>query len=523
MNSWFWKKGLVFSIILPMMGTCGIANSVSIVNTHKSVFELKDDSIYFLSDEGNNRLNPLNPSLSSGDEVDLLIITHKNFKDELQELVDHKNSHGIQTTLITTEEIYRQYSGIDEQEQIKYCIKDYLDKYHIKYVLLVGGLRGYLRPPDKPAYWYVPVRYSHVDIDGFPETAYLCDLYYADIYDKEGEGIFQTWDTAGTGDEWDEPNNIFGEWKWVWDESENKLIEVKDERDLVPDVAIGRLACRTKKEVKIMVEKIITYESVNHSDDCDDCWFNRMIVVGGDSRDDRCRDEAGTILDNGTIEGKLASGMALDWVQTRFPDIEGVCFWPEENSHVSMLDPNIFPENFIAEQSNGSRFTYLVGHGRPGSWMNYPFHGNFQEFCYIFCYKDFPSIQNGDMLPVVVVHACNAATFDKNLFQNMRDTTLECFCWRLTCKENGGSIATVGNTAINYGSSGMEFTQSLSGYMSSRFFKVYGNGTDVVGDIWRGVITEYVDYIPKLNELNKQDYKTLESWVLLGDPSLRIG
>ena len=49
--------------------------------------------------------------------------------------------------------------------------------------------------------------------------------------------------------------------------------------DLIPDVAVGRLPCRSEKEVKIMVQKIITYETTVFNQP----WFSTMLVAAGDT------------------------------------------------------------------------------------------------------------------------------------------------------------------------------------------------------------------------------------------------
>ena len=49
--------------------------------------------------------------------------------------------------------------------------------------------------------------------------------------------------------------------------------------DLIPDVAVGRLPCRSEQEVKIMVQKIITYETTIFNQP----WFNTMLVAAGDT------------------------------------------------------------------------------------------------------------------------------------------------------------------------------------------------------------------------------------------------
>ena len=193
----------------------------------------------------------------SFDEYDLVIIAPEEFVSDLQPLVDHKNNHEIHTTIKTTESIYTEYDGRDNAEQIKYFIKDALESWNIKYVLLVGGKKGQLFD------WYVPVRYSNI-IDGSRYKFFISDLYYADIYKynkTSGQYEFDDWDSNR--------NNNFSEWRGT----------KKDIIDLKPDVIVGRLPCRNHNDVKNIVEKIIAYESTP----ADPSWYNRMICIGGDT------------------------------------------------------------------------------------------------------------------------------------------------------------------------------------------------------------------------------------------------
>ncbi len=198
------------------------------------------------------------------DVYDMVIIAPSEFSDALQKLVEHKNNYGVKTFLMTTEEIYSKYNGRDEPEKIKYFIKNAIEQYGIKYVLLVGGLKSliYAKPKDNKnagvTGWHLPVRYSNLIAE---EPGYLCDLYYADIY-KEG-GEFDDWDSNGNG--------IFAEWLDIEKEPDDVL-------DLYPDVAVGRLACRNLKEVEDVVNKIIEYEKNAYGSQ----WFKRILVVSGD-------------------------------------------------------------------------------------------------------------------------------------------------------------------------------------------------------------------------------------------------
>jgi len=424
------------------------------------------------------------------DKYDLLIICPKEFEDELERLKEHKEDHCIRTTIETVEEIYSNYNGKDKAEEIKYAVKDAIEESGIKYVLLVGGLKGLFCDPTNQSNWYVPARYSHLDLDGYPEQRYLCDLYFADIYDADGK--FCSWNSNG--------NRVFGEWKLLGGHEE------KDERDLSPDVYAGRLPCRNKWEAKIIVDKIITYEDGYPAGQE---WFDRMLLLGGDSYDDTNKNK--NYL--GIIEGKYANERAYENATRINPDCNPVGLWPEGGKELTV-------KNFLKEQSKGSGLTFLSGHGDWGTWYNHPRYADFQNWTNI-RRLHLTMLTNGDRLPVAVVGGCHTAGFDKNIWEGSTYFTVECFSWALTRKVSGGSIATLGDTSLEYGMGGKEFTEKYGGYLETHFFEVYGNGTDMLGEIWGKEITDYVNKYNAAEDM--LNCKVVENWVLLGDPSLKIG
>ena len=183
----------------------------------------------------NNEINYTNKN--SG--YNLLIITPSKYAKSLQPLVTHKNNVGMTANLVTLDEVYKQIGsmGRDNPEKIKYYIKYAIETWGIKYVLLVGNFRQ------------MPIRYvNNADMfPGYPEPSFISELYYADIYDKNGD--FSSWDTNGNG--------VYGEWSGS--EAQDKNI------DLYPDVYVGRLACINNLEVQVMVNKIITYENTAYN------------------------------------------------------------------------------------------------------------------------------------------------------------------------------------------------------------------------------------------------------------------
>ena len=209
------------------------------------------------------------------DKYDLAVIAPSRFSRNLQKLIVHKNNFGVNTTFKSTEEIYDEYPGVDKPEQIKYFIKDAIETWDIKYVLLVGGLKSLIwsRPRDDcnqgTKGWHVPARYNNLFDDpehplsesSIYDPGVITDLYYADVYEEGGN--FSSWDPNGDG--------IFAAMSKPGVENDTGI-------DMYPDVYLGRLACRNLREVNIMVNKIIKYEQ----SPCDPSWFKKMIVVTGD-------------------------------------------------------------------------------------------------------------------------------------------------------------------------------------------------------------------------------------------------
>jgi hypothetical protein len=215
------------------------------------------------------------PSVCS---YNMVVIAPNVFEKGLQRLINHKNGVGVQTFFKSTEEIYDEFEGVDKPEQIKYFIKYAMEEWGITYVLLVGGLKSQIwaKPRDGPNHgssgWYVPVRYTNcfdnpehpLSSGSIHDPGVISDLYYADIYD--GEGNFSTWDTNDDG--------YFAAWGYP-----DPSVKNDTDIDFDPDLAIGRLACRNKYEVKTVVDKIINYESSDHSEKD---WFKKSVSISGD-------------------------------------------------------------------------------------------------------------------------------------------------------------------------------------------------------------------------------------------------
>jgi len=202
------------------------------------------------------------------DSYNLLIISPEEFVDLLDPLVTHKESIGIKTKVKTVEDILSEYTGQDQPEQIKYFIKEAKENWDVNFVLLMGGLKSYIYAKDKDDRnhgstngWHVPVRYTNIRHSN--EVGVISDLYYSDLYrynEENEEWEFEDWDSNDDG--------IFA----------NSEFTRRDRLDLIPDLYVGRLACRTTFDANIIINKIIEYESSSPEEKP---WYDRMIGIAG--------------------------------------------------------------------------------------------------------------------------------------------------------------------------------------------------------------------------------------------------
>jgi len=75
--------------------------------------------------------------------------------------------------------------------------------------------------------------------------------------------------------------------------------------------------------------------------------------------------------------------------------------------------------------------------------------------------------------------------------------------------------------------------QYLGGWLEPHFFQVYANGTTVLGEVHATALADYLNRFPidwsqewqgeRPYTIEQVDCKTVQEWVLFGDPSLRIG
>lgn len=426
-------------------------------------------------------------------KYDLVIITPSQFSSSLTPLINHKNSHKMNTTLKTIEDIYNEFDGRDEQEQIKYFIKYAIEEWNTKYVLLIGDIEK------------LPIRTT----DAYPWTGHhgngiLCDLYYADIYDETFN--FCSWDAND--------NDVFGEAEYVGFPPEP--VGNIDDVDLYADVDIGRIPCTTEGELTSIVSKIITYEEATYNQ----IWFKKIILAGGDTF------PLSKFSPPFIYEGEITNKK----VGQQLPGFEQVKLWS------SKYNLNAFSFNKAIKK--GAGFVSYAGHGFEHGWGTYRPNairskmGILQPLYYTPFIK---YIRNEHKLPIIFFDACLTAKLDFNitdlkdyygavatlfnlLLPRARYTPsdhIPCFAWCFLREENGGSIATIGATRSAYTYVDKDGVYAGAGYLDVHFFKAYEEGV-TLGEMLTQAQSDYINYVGK-------DFFTIEEFILLGDPSLKVG
>ncbi|VVB62167.1 Peptidase family C25 [uncultured archaeon] len=434
---------------------------------------------------------------------DMVVIAPSDFQSSLQPLIDEKNTKGVKTTFKSVGDILNEYSGYDPPEQVKYFIKYAYDTWGIKYVMLVGGLKSHINAVDKDTKsagwkaWWVPVRY--VTLPNEDDEGCLCDLYYGCLYNATGG--FDSWDSSGDG--------VYANWGW--------LGGMRDYFDMYPEVYVSRLPCTTVKEVNVVVNKILTYESTGPAAKP---WYKTFIGIGGKT----------FAYYLGKPDGEYLCDLAYSYTKNAIPDLNQVKVY-STNRDTGGLVPT--PQDITKAITQGAGFVDFEGHGAAYAWNTIWFDGDYPtDWCGGVNVYYFPLINNHDKLPVVVVGGCHNALYNITFIAALKDKlddgkanqyfcaipSVVCFSWGLVVKPRGGAIASTGCTG--YGMGDEDNPVTLSGQLESNFFWEIGNNSVTnLATAHSQAISKYLNE----NSIQQIDAFVITNWALLGDPSLRFG
>jgi uncharacterized membrane protein len=243
---------------------------------------------------------------------DMVVICPSTFKAELNDFVKHKTNTGVDSVIITLDDInsgtYFTVQGRDQAEKMKYFIYNAIQSWDIKYVLLVGDAER------------VPTRITHVEESGLNDNE-ASDLYFADVF--ASGSMFCDWDY--------DSDDRFGEY------SGGNV----DKADLFPDIHIGRFPASTASEVSTLVDKTKTYEITAIGKP----FYKKTVLNGLDT------------FSGGTPEGEyLSDHIAKNYLQ----DFDNTKLYESTNT--------LTKQNIKNYWSNGAGYVSFSDHGLHSSW-----------------------------------------------------------------------------------------------------------------------------------------------------------
>lgn len=167
-------------------------------------------------------------SKTTGDTVEMAIVTVDSFIPYLEPFRDWKIEKGIPTQIFDINTITSSYQGRDNAEKLRNFIKDYYQNHGLIYVLLAG--QG--------------------DYENNEEIIPRRDVYYI----NSGAGYYNDEDTI--------PSDMyFSCLDGSWDYNNNNVFgEIGDSVDMYADVYVGRAPVKTTTQVQNFVSKVLTYE-----------------------------------------------------------------------------------------------------------------------------------------------------------------------------------------------------------------------------------------------------------------------
>ena len=289
------------------------------------------------------------PRFVQSEEYDLLIITSEALMDSFLPLKQAHDAEDLKTLIYTVEDIYSEYSGVDEPEMIRNFIRDTYNNSGIEYVLIGGD--------DD----IVPVRYLYVGYTS-PENI-PGDLYYACL-----DGSY----------------NSDGDYRW----GEPTDGEDGGDVDLIAEVYVGRACVGTTAEVSHFVNKTLAYMNKDTADE----YLKNVWLVGEYLGHGGVAEWGGTILEE-LINGSDAHGYTTVGIPNE-PDK-----YPVQKLFERDWPGNNWPKSEIISIINDG--VHIINHLG---------HGGIDRFMKV-CIPDVGSLTN-DRYCFIYSQSCLAGHFD---------------------------------------------------------------------------------------------------------------
>ena len=378
----------------------------------------------------------VNQNIAGSGQAELVIISHPLFWDQAQRLAAHRRAHdGLTVNVFTPQTIYNEFST--GQQDIS-AIRDFMRYLYyqpgsqLKYLLLIGDASYDYKDRVEENTNFVPTyqsRNSQNDV-----ASYCSDDYFAFLDDNDG----------------------------LWFNHQRL------------EISVGRLPVASEEEAKVMVDKLLRYDSPQAFGK----WRNNIVFVADDV------DEAWDI-DHFNFSETLTSTNEVN-----HPNFNNTKIYMDAYEEVLLGGAGAYPEvnKEIDESMNkGSLIFNYIGHGGT--------EGMAKERIVTIDQAD--NWESNYQMPVFVTATCELASYDNPKKRPIGETML--------LNPVGGPIAMLTTTRIVYSDANFSLNRGI--WINNI---LADNSVDRLGDV----------YVRTKNR--PETYSNDRRFALLGDPSMRI-
>lgn len=341
-----------------------------------------------------------NQDLHSQGSSDMIIITHPLFKKYAEKLAElHSKIDGLNTTIVTPDEIYNEFSGgirdicgLRNFVRMKY-LRQKGTKTPLKYLLLFGdgSVDNRTLPPDNPG--FIPTYQSANS--NIVTSSFTSDDFYGLLDNGEGEA---------TGTE---------------------------------DIGIGRIPVDDTIQAGIVVEKIRKYSSESNNGD----WKNIICMTADD-------EDGNTHLS----DAESLSALLKDSV----PEYNVNKIYLDAYKQVTTSAGQSYPavNRAITDRiNNGCLIFNYTGHGNESALAAER----------VITAEDINAYSNGSKLPLFITATCEFSRFDdvEQNFATLKYLPKQSGGELVLLNKNGGAIALMSTTRVVYSSPNFDLNKNI--------------------------------------------------------------
>ncbi len=364
---------------------------------------------------------------STGNRADILLIVPDNFYEGIEPLYNHysRREPPLIAARIRLSEVFNRFSGgLRDPAAIRNMLHYAKDNWASvpQYVIFCGDGDYNYRDLDRPANPDFMPPYEA----GYEKTVICTDDWFVDF--------------TPTG------------------------------RDLIPEMAHGRLTANHAWELEAIANKIVSYDEEPEFG----LWRNRITLAADDETSETSNYEYMHIDFSESLAEAILPGY-----------IDKVKVYETEYSRFLGREKPLATDALLSSINNGTLIVNYMGHGNPTLWAH--------ERLFVLS-RDINKIEPSKFLPLYIAFTCDWAYWD--------DPSAQSFPEQLLIDPDGGAIAAIASTRLTY--------SPPNETLSETFYRnLFGEGELTIGEaLWRA----------------KHDgaSSTSPTYHLLGDPSLRL-